>query len=114
MRLTKHFTHRQNVHCHQMNRAEYHLLYVLSEPPAPVAKTTSHVWKTGDVFLVLNGAASSGNRFLILDVNHNGQFMALQLSDTTKPEEPSAKYLSLGPDGLALSEPGFALGIALL
>jgi hypothetical protein len=97
-----------------MNRPDYRLLYVLSEPPVQVAKTVSHGWKTGDVLLARNDAASSSEWFLILDVSHDGQVIALQLSETSNHGDTSAEYICLGSEGLGLSERGFGLGLASL
>lgn len=93
-----------------MNRSENYLLYVLSQQLVPVPKGTSSRWNTGDVILVDEASARSTDRYLILAVSQERQTLALCLSDNPKCEVASKDYVSLGPDGLGLSEPDFALG----
>src|SRR5579859_6711606 len=95
-----------------MDRTKYYLLYVLSEPAVSVPKTASHKWKKGDVLLAQAEAASISERFLILDMNHDGQFMALQLKDEPKKDEPAIHCFYLRPDELEGSAPDYALRIA--
>jgi hypothetical protein len=94
-----------------MDKHEYHLLYVLSEPPVPVAQKKSHGWHASDVLSVPQDPASpSSDSFLILDVNKQGKIMALQISEMSTATERPGKYIEIGPKGLNLSEPGLSTG----
>jgi hypothetical protein len=93
-----------------MTRSDQHLLYVLSQPLVPVRKGTSHRWTAGDVILVEEPSTRPPRLFLILDVTQERQTLALRLSDRPDGEIASEGYVSLGPNGLGLSEPGFVSG----
>src|SRR6266496_5836730 len=76
-----------------MSKSEYHLLYVLSEPPIPVAQQKLHGWSIGDVLSTpQNPAISSSDRFLVLDVNKDGRVMALKIPEMSANLDPAAKY----------------------
>lgn len=94
-----------------MDKHKYHLLYVLSEPPVPVAQKRLHGWNASDVLTVpQNPAFPSSDRFLVLDVNKQGRVMALQISEFSATTEIPGKHVEIGPNGLNLSEPGFGSG----
>jgi hypothetical protein len=92
-----------------MYKFEYHLLYVLSEPPITVVQQTPHGWKAGDVLLAKQAPVSAADRFLVLDVNEHGRVMALKIAAMSGHIEKMGEYVHLGSKGLDLSEDGFDL-----
>jgi hypothetical protein len=64
-----------------MSKAEYHLLYVLSEPPVPVAKRKIHGWSAGDVLSApQNSDIPPTLRFVVLDCHTDGRMVALRMT----------------------------------
>ena len=95
-----------------MSKSEYHLLYVLSEPPVPVAQTKLHGWNVGDVLSSpKNPTLSSSNRFVVLDVNQDGRVMALKISEMSEKLDLSARHAVIELKELGLSEPILESGI---
>ena len=92
-----------------MYKFEYHLLYVLSEPPITVAQQTPHRWKAGDILLAKHAPVSAPDRFVVLDVNELGRVMALKIAAMSGQIEKVGEYVHLGSKGLDLSEDGFDL-----
>ena|SRR5438876_62426 len=94
-----------------MSKSEYHLLYVLSEPPVPVAQKNCHGWKTGDVLSApQNPTFSSSDRFVVLDVSRHGRALTLKISEISINSKMPAGFLVFGPKELELSEPIFDSG----
>jgi hypothetical protein len=90
----------------RMHKEEYHLLYVLSEPPISVAQKKAHGWISGDVLVsASHPTCASSDRFLVLDVNQHGRVMALKLSEMSTVVDKLADYVEMGPKGLDLFEP---------
>ena len=88
-----------------MSKSEYHLLYVLSEPPIPVAQTKLHGWSIGDVLSPpQNSALSSSDRFVVLDVNKDGRAMALKMSEMSAKLDLAARYTVIELKELGVSE----------
>ena len=97
-----------------MSRSEYHLLYVLSEPPIPVAQTKLHGWNVGDVLSsAQNPALSSSDRFVILDADKDGRVIALKISEMSAKFDLSARYAVIEPKVLGVSEPILDSGMLL-
>lgn len=99
-----------------MHKEEYHLLYVLSEPPISIPQSKPHGWVSGDILVPpdTNTTCSSSDRFLVLDVNKHGRAMALKLSKLPTQMENRIEYVELGSNGLDLSEPESGLGIPFI
>jgi hypothetical protein len=99
-----------------MHKEEYHLLFVLSEPPISVPQAKPHGWISGDVLVppADNSTRISSDRFLVLDVNKHGRAMALKLSKMSPYMNYHTEYIELGPKGLDVFEPGLRLGIPLI
>lgn len=65
-----------------MSKSEYHLLYVLSEPPVAVVHRHRHAWNTGDIlFAEKSPAVPKSVRFLVLHVSEHGMAIALRILD---------------------------------
>lgn len=96
-----------------MHKEEYHLLFVLSEPPISVPQAKPHGWISGDVLVPPgdNSTRISSDRFLVLDVNKHGRAMALKLSKMSPYMNHHTEYIELGPKGLDILEPELGLGI---
>jgi len=99
-----------------MHKEEYHLLFVLSEPPISVPQAKTHGWISGDVLVPPqdNSTRTASDRFLVLDVNKHGRAMALKLSKMSPHMNYHAEYIELGPKGLDIFEPELGLGIFLI
>lgn len=98
-----------------MHKEEYHLLYVLSEPPISVPQTKPHGWVSGDVLVSPNNLTCAlSDRFLVLDVNEHGRAMALKLSKISAQVGGHIGYVEIGPNGLDLCEPELGLCIPLI
>jgi hypothetical protein len=98
-----------------MSKSEYHLLYVLSEPPIPVAQTKLHGWSVGDVLSSPdNPALSSSDRFVVLDVNENGRIMALKISEMSAKLNLLVRPAAIELKELGVFEPIFDSGILYL
>lgn len=63
-----------------MAAQEYHLFYVLSEPPVPVAKRRLHRWSSGDVVAAPKHSALQSERFVVLDSDADGRMLALRVA----------------------------------
>ena len=69
-----------------MSKAEYHLLYILSEPPIPVAKQKVHKWIPGNVLSApKNSAIPPTDRFVVLDGDTDGRMVALRITELHSP-----------------------------
>jgi len=69
-----------------MSNAEYHLLYVLSEPPIPVAKYDVHRWIPGNVLSSPKSSAiPTTDRFVVLDCDADGRMVALRIMEPQGP-----------------------------
>src|SRR5271170_4856503 len=96
-----------------MNKFEYHLLYVLSEPPISVAQRRRHGWKVGDVLSTpKNPAFHPSDRFIVLDVNERGRAMALKISEVSTQAVRLGEYIDVGPKGLNISESELSPGMS--
>ena len=95
-----------------MSKSEYHLLYVLSEPPISVAQTKLHGWSVGDVLSSSqNPSLSSSDRFVVLDVNKDGRVMALKMSEMSAKLDSLARYTVIELKELGVSGPILDSGI---
>jgi hypothetical protein len=96
-----------------MDKSEYHLLYVLSQPPIPVAPKRAHGWRAGDVLLAENNPAlQSTDTFLVLDVGEQRRAMALKISEMPASPQRLGQYFDVESSESDLSEPGVKLGIS--
>lgn len=92
---------------------EYHLLYVLSEPHAPVVHRKPHEWSVGDIlFAERNPAFHRSDRFLVFDVSRQGRAMTLKISEIADTSLNDGEYVSLGPDGLNVPEVAMVEGMS--
>jgi len=93
-----------------MSKAEYHLLYILSEPPIPVAKHKVHRWIPGNVLSApRNSAIPPSDRFVVLDGDTDGRMVALRITELQGPvghiDDDCLYALHNGSTGEASSSP---------
>jgi hypothetical protein len=82
-----------------MAAQEYHLFYVLSEPPVPVAKRRLQRWSSGDVLAAPKNSALPSERFVVLDSDADGRMLALRVAQLPhKVGQASDNYLWVRQD----------------
>jgi hypothetical protein len=84
-----------------MDKLEYHLLYLLSQPPVSRFHKKFLGWNAGDIlYAERNDAFQRTDRFVVLDISSQGRAMALKISKASTPLEMEEEYLDIGCNGL--------------